>query len=138
MKYIVLIFTLLTSNNVLALSCIFPDKESSVKDSKDIFVGEVVEIISSKKVENDDPWDANHEIIARLKAHEIIRGDAKTFQNVRFSEKVSAGEHYIIFDKSAYSSWCSISLSKKLEDAGWYLKILNYESSSYNRVAGGV
>lgn len=116
------------------MSCRFPDRESRVNDSQDIFIGKIEEIISFEEIDNDDPWGASHEIIANLRVLEVIRGDIRKFQNVRFSKKVSAGEYHIIFDNSAYSSWCTNSLSAKIEDAGWYLDILNFESSIYNKL----
>ena len=132
MKQIFLIILLITSTNTYALKCDIPETNIILQNTSNIFIGEVTKIVSSRTIVNNIPWDAEIEIVAKLKILEIVRGVERKYQNVLFSNFTTLGEKYIIFDNSAYSSMCMTSLSTRLDSAGPYLKTLNFESLIYN------
>lgn len=130
MKYLVMIFSSLLAFNACALSCARQLTEEVISASQDIFVGKVIEIISTEKIETDFPWDAEQRIQAKLRVLDVLRGKQRDTQLVDFSRDVAVGEQYLIFDNSAFSSMCTFSLSTKLEKAGDLLEMIRSQAGS--------
>ncbi len=133
MKIVFLIILFTTSLNAFALKCAVAGINDVLESSSDIFIGEISEVVSDKKIVTRSPWDAEVEVVGKLKVLEIIRGTDRQYQDVIFSYKIKPGEKYLIFNSSAFSSMCTISHSTALENAAPYLKYLNVESKVYNQ-----
>lgn len=131
MRIIPFYLSLIISGEVLALSCITPPLNEQVKESKDIFIGEISRVISVEELASTELWPYDAEVKVRVELYvlDVIRGEERTSQIVAFSYKPKIGEKYIIFDKSAFSSNCDISLSTTVESAGLLLEILDYDAA---------
>jgi hypothetical protein len=105
------------------LSCGIPPLEERLARSSDIFIGKINNVISVKYVE-PSAWGPKVEVTAELRVSEIIRGSEREYQIVRFSFSPKKSEKYLIFNNSAYSNKCNISLSTELKNADSYIEIL--------------
>jgi len=139
------LFMLLVSffcTNAYALSCIKPSIDEQIKSADDIFIGEVDEIISSKKIEKPRNWAPRHNAVAYLKVSKVLLGVERERQKVSFSFPVQKGEKYVIFDHDAITNGCRISLSRKVGKAGTFLKhiesTLDYDSLSKSKTTWSV
>jgi len=122
-KHISCCLLFLISTKSAALSCGYPPLEEQLANTYDIFIGEVTEIRSIEDQEGG-LWDPTEIFTAELRVIEVIRGEARQSEIIKFSFKPIVGDKHIIFDRSAYSARCNTSLSTHIGNAKKYLDIL--------------
>lgn len=116
MKLISIILLIIYSSLSHSLKCSNRQSiEERVSNANDIFVGQVTSIKTVEKLKAANRWPAKVKAQVDLKVIEVLKGNERKTQLVKFSYKPEIGGQYIIFNNNAFTSGCYMNYAYKYD-----------------------